>query len=268
MLYYILFSIFIFIFISVMFPNSKKIGIKYILEPLLMDCDSGRSSYDNALIQPFSNSLITFGYYCVYLYSCLQIKYYKTSIIVLPYITKLNNILMYYIWTNQSNDNNLSIIYFYNNNLFITESLIEINNNIDAFNIMTPLTFDYIICMDRTIVSPVNIICYNRVPNNLLYELSNVRFLSITIVCYNKTYNVVLNTDNYNYYVINNTIDELFIKYYLTYVLNETISFEDFKYCLEILDSDINIHNLNETHQIIIKKDTYEITPTEKKQCL
>ena len=92
--------------------------------------------------------------------------------------------------------------------------------------------------------------------------LPNVRFLSIKMVCNDKLYNIVLNAYNYNYYIINNIIDEQFIKYYLTYVLKETIPFENFKYCLEILDNDINTHSLNETHKIIIKKDTYEINTT------
>ena len=265
MLYYILFSIFALIFITAMWP---KQCIKYILEPLLMDCDSSHSCCDGQPIKPFSNTLIVLGYNCIYVYSYLQIKCYKISIIVMPYITRLITILIHYnCRLNQSIDNKLSIIHFYHNNVINSEALIEINNNIDGFNVMPPMTYDYIICMDRTNVSrtnvsPINIICYNQIPNNLLYELSNVRFLSIKMVCNDKLYNIVLNAYNYNYYIINNIIDEQFIKYYLTHVLKETISFENFKYCLEILDNDINIHSLNETHKIIIKKDTYEINTT------
>jgi hypothetical protein len=265
MLHYILFSIFAGIFISVMFPNQyTNICIKYIIDPLLCDCDSG-PSYDGELIKPFSNTLMVFGYNCIYLYSCIQIQCYKISTIVLPYITQLTAALQRrYNW---NNNDKLSIIHFYHNNVINSEALIEINNNIDGFNVMPPMTYDYIICMDRTNVSrtnvsPINIICYNQIPNNLLYELSNVRFLSIKMVCNDKLYNIVLNAYNYNYYIINNIIDEQFIKYYLTHVLKETISFENFKYCLEILDNDINIHSLNETHKIIIKKDTYEINTT------
>jgi hypothetical protein len=267
MLYCILFSIFACIFISVMFPNQYTnlcinckcayyICIKYIIDPLLCNGDYN-GDYNGELIKPFSNTLIVIGYNCIYLYSCLQIKCYKISTIALPYITRLTAALRRrYDW---NNDDKLSIIHFYHNNVINAEALIEINNNIDAFNVMPPLTYDYIICMDRTHVSPINIVCYNQVPNNLLYELSNVRFLSIKMVCNDKLYNIILNTDNYNYYIINNIIDEQFFKYYLTHVLKETISFENFKYCLEILDNDINIHSLNETHKIIIKKDTYEI---------
>lgn len=256
MLYYILFSIFALIFITAMWP---KQCIKYILEPLLMDCDSSHSCCDDQPIKPFSNTLIVLGYNCIYVYSCLQIKCYKISIIVMPYITRLITILMHYNWLNQSFDNKLSIIHFYHNNVINAEALIEINNNTESFNVTPPLTYDYIICMDKTFVNPVNIMCYNKVPNNLLYELSNVRFLSIKIICNNKTYNVVLKTDDYNYYVVNNVIDVQFIQYYITHVLKELTYFEDFKYSLELLDNDINILSLNQTHKIIIKKDTYEI---------
>jgi hypothetical protein len=54
-------------------------------------------------------------------------------------------------------------------------------------------------------------------------------------------------------------IDVQFIQYYITHVLKELTYFEDFKYSLELLDNDINILSLNQTHKIIIKKDTYEI---------
>jgi hypothetical protein len=113
--------------------------------------------------------------------------------------------------------------------------------------------------MDYSNILPMNIMCYANVPNNLLYELSNVRFLSIKLECNNQIYNIVLHTANYNYYIVNTCINAQFIKYYLTHVLKEQVDYNMFKYKLELLDDAINVHSLNETHNIIIKKDSYEI---------
>ena len=213
---------------------------------------------------PMLNPLLyVFAYNVIYLYSWLQLKYYKCSTMALSHIR-----IIYDALHKNKNIVELRALHFYQNNIVIIEYLLNQNAPLDtiSINIHPVFVFDYVVFIDTpsSQLTPKNMVCYNFIPVTLLYEVSNIIFLSIKLEYNNKIYNIVLKTDMYNYYIVNNRINAQFITYYLINVVKEHSIIENIKYTLEILDNDINIHSLTEMHTIIIKKDTYEIEIIEE----
>lgn len=92
------------------------------------------------------------------------------------------------------------------------------------------------------------------------YKKSNVSFVSVSLICDNETFDVNLNDNAYNYYVVGNCLDKTFFKYYMRHILLRNVDSRSFKYTVEIIDSDINILKINENQQIIINEDSYNIS--------
>lgn len=108
-----------------------------------------------------------------------------------------------------------------------------------------------------------NIVVSHSLPIKTKYEVSDIKFISIEVLLYNKTYNIKLQTDKFNYYIVDNVLDLNFFKYYLyiygifnlTQEDKETITMLN----LKIIDNNINIKELEITNEkfIIIKKNDY-----------
>jgi hypothetical protein len=108
-----------------------------------------------------------------------------------------------------------------------------------------------------------NIVVTHSLPIKTKYEVSDIKFISIEVLLYNKTYNIKLQTDKFNYYIVDNVLDLNFFKYYLyiygifnlTQHDKETIT----KLNLKIIDHNINVKELEITNEkfIIIKKNDY-----------
>ena len=79
------------------------------------------------------------------------------------------------------------------------------------------------------------------------------------------TYKVVLKSDTYNYYVVNNVLDQKFFKYYLRTYFPDTVTRETFVNIdiinVKIIDQDVNIKTfaLTEENSIILKENEYII---------
>lgn len=95
----------------------------------------------------------------------------------------------------------------------------------------------------------------NIIINN---DISNIRFIDLSLIHNGSTHKIDLKNDEHNFYVVNNKIDETFLKYYLTNILQINLH-PNFEYKLQLLDHEVNISFLDNNHSIIIEKDGYKI---------
>lgn len=121
--------------------------------------------------------------------------------------------------------------------------------------------YDFFIVSDNTLSSTsVNKIHYYN--NNFVYQKSNIKFLSMELLYNDNTYPIHLQGDTYDHYIINNVINEQFLRYYL--VNNLSVEIEDpFIYILQILDHNVNLVTLSPDEYLIIKENDYEIVKKE-----
>jgi hypothetical protein len=73
-------------------------------------------------------------------------------------------------------------------------------------------------------------------------------------------YHINLKTDTYNYYLVGNIINKLFLQYYINVILNINFVIDDEKlYSLELMDHEVNMISLNACQSIVIEKNKYNI---------
>ena len=127
-----------------------------------------------------------------------------------------------------------------------------------------PREYDLIVFSDISDkLKPQNKICYSALNNetDYKYDVSNIKFISVNLTYNKNQYDIKLKTDEFNYYIVNNVIDKVFLKYYLVHVLNIFLDKDtDFTYNLEIIDNTVNVINLDINDSIIILKDGYNVS--------
>jgi hypothetical protein len=101
-------------------------------------------------------------------------------------------------------------------------------------------------------------ICSNTT-NDLSLEESELRFISLSVNYNGEEYKLDLINNKTNYYVVNNVINKLFVKYYLENIYKIKGLSNEIKYDIHLIDNEVNIKNLTEEHSIVIYKDNYTI---------
>jgi hypothetical protein len=101
-------------------------------------------------------------------------------------------------------------------------------------------------------------ICSN-LTNNLNLEESDLRFISLSVNYNGEEYKLELRNNKINYYVVNNVINKLFVKYYLENIYKIKGLSNEIKYDIHLIDNEVNIKNLTEEYSIVIYKDHYTI---------
>lgn len=198
----------------------------------------------------YNNYIIKLIYKFIKNYSKCEIVY---NIYIYPYIKKI----YYYFY---KNDSLYFRIEFFNNGILINKDIIDINKNIYSIkDEYEPEVYDLIIYSHYE--KHLNKVCYKHFPLNLNYDVSNINFLSLTLLYDNKHYEIELYNSKYNFYIVNNVIDNIFLLYFLRYIKKESslINIDDFKYKLVLIDNNVQIYNLDETDKIIISKFNYLI---------
>jgi hypothetical protein len=105
-----------------------------------------------------------------------------------------------------------------------------------------------------------NIVVYESFPATFDYKVSQVHFINVELEYNNKMYPMHLKTDNVNYYIVNNSLNAFFVKYYILNVLKIPINEnEQFHYTIHIIDHNVNCITLNQVQRLIITEDGYEI---------
>jgi len=105
---------------------------------------------------------------------------------------------------------------------------------------------------------------------NFNYKISNIQFILLELKLIFKlagssenTYKIVLKTDEYNYYIVNNILDRKFFKYYLKKYYSDKVTSETLvnaeKMNVKLIDQDVNIKmfDLTEDNAIILKENEY-----------
>ena len=91
------------------------------------------------------------------------------------------------------------------------------------------------------------------------YKESNINFFNIELEHNNKTYNIILKDSTFNYYIVNNSLNQIFFEYYIKNVLKMQINTDTFDYKLSIIDNNVNIITLLPNQYILIMEDDYKI---------
>jgi hypothetical protein len=119
-------------------------------------------------------------------------------------------------------------------------------------------SFDFIIYSDNQLYNdiPVNKIIYYSIPQDFNYIKTNFKFIVIQLLHQNITNNIVLSNNKYNYYIINNLINDKFLLYFLNNVENYNIT-KLTDYNLQIMDHNINQFSLSPTDNLLFNKDDY-----------
>jgi hypothetical protein len=104
-------------------------------------------------------------------------------------------------------------------------------------------------------------ILYKLETNNNQFELSDISFIALYLHYNDSQYHINLKTDKYNYYLVGNVINKLFLQYYINTVLNNKNFTIDDKnsYRLELMDHEVNMIYLDIEDIIIIEKNGYSI---------
>lgn len=122
--------------------------------------------------------------------------------------------------------------------------------------------FDYPVVILISDSSHINKkILYELETCNKQFDTSDITFIALYLNYDNARYHINLKTDKYNYYLVGNVINKLFLQYYINTVLNN-INFvidDEKSYSLELMDHEVNMVNLDITQSIIIEKNGYHI---------
>jgi len=119
-------------------------------------------------------------------------------------------------------------------------------------------SFDFIIYSDNQLYNdiPVNKIIYYSIPKDFNYIKTTFKFIVIQLLHKNITNNIVLSNNKYNYYIVNNLINDKFLLYFLNNVENYNIT-KLTDYNLQIMDHNINQFSLSPTDKLLFNKEDY-----------
>jgi len=212
-------------------------------------------------------NIINIMYESIYLYSKGQLWIKKN---ISPFISHVKEIIENILFRTESKAIYYSKLEYYNNGMLVSvnnDIIKELNNFVKPDNIEYDLIIysDYnkyqqLKCINKLCINKV---CYESFPDNLNYEVTNFKFFSLTLIFQEVSYNLDLFSENYNFYIVNNFINKDFLYYFMINVIkisnSISISKEEFKYNLVLIDHNVSVHNFDHTHEIIFLKDGYGV---------
>ena len=221
---------------------SLKICVKTCLIITLIYYSSNNIVIPNYLL----DLLYSISYNSIYYYSKLQLKIMKTRNNSLSYaktIPFLNNLLTYFkpdksIYTYTTINEHFSIC-----------SKHDREKNIDYKIIINEILNDE----EKKNIESSNI------------EEANYKFIMTEITIHNKKFVIQFKTDKYNYLIVNNGLDSVFIEYFLKTHYSEMVKDLEIKnYTIKIIDHNVNIVEFDETKILYIEKNEYSILTQDK----
>jgi hypothetical protein len=224
-------------------------------------------------ISMFIADPITFLFFCIYVFFqeaiLPYINIYNISYNLLYFVSlcqiKINKLvskIQHYIYYIHNSDS-IVIEYYKNDVLYHYLNINDYTKIDDIKNILLcDSSLDYIVIIKTSENMKNMFVCNASYLNNENFNLdlveSNVKFISLNVVYNENNYKVELRNNKYNFYIVHNKINNIFIRYYLKHILKTEIK-DDFKYVIELLDNNVNFINLTNEESIIIEKDTYVI---------
>ena len=238
----------------------------YLILSILICVKAFKLSFQNNYINNVKNKLtekitplmISLCYNCVYIYSLCNIKFN----IVKNTINRQFMLLWSYLKENKILTETITII---NTFILIDANGNEINiimsnkNNVEFIELACkPHNYSGLFLMDKNIETEcVNNVFYTSFPTTFDYKISKISFMSIKLEYENKIYSINLKNNKYNYYIVNNCLNQTFLKYYIKNILKIPINETKFDYKLSIIDNNVNFITLLPNQYILIMEDDY-----------
>jgi hypothetical protein len=151
--------------------------------------------------------------------------------------------------------------------------LFDISNNTVLKKEYDKMEYNKIEFLNQVVIiisEPPNInkkILYDLEICNNQFETSDITFIALYLNYNHVRYHINLKTDKYNYYLVGNVINKLFLQYYINLILNNVnFVIDDEKvYSLELMDHEVNMIYLDITQSIIIDKTGYHVNDQKEK---
>ena len=213
-------------------------------------------NFQNKLTGKTKELMIRLCYNCIYIYSLCNIKFniikntMNRPFMLLWSYLKENKILSDKIINTivliDANGN--EITKFFKNNVDFIELACKKNNYSGLF------------LMDKNVDTEcVNNVFYTSFPRTFDYNISKISFISIELEHENKIYSINLKNNKYNYYIINNCLNQTLFKYYIKNIIKSSINETKFDYKVTIIDNNVNIITLFPNQYLLIREDDYQI---------
>jgi len=222
---------------------------------------------ENMFVNQINNikpQIMSLGYNLVYCYSLAQIKCNKIKNVVSNTRIGLNITILGTALINFLKEEKLYTITTYKDGSKSNFDFIANSDTLpDIANCLLENkdTFDLIIVSDKKDGSEqINYIHYTEFPQILDdYKHSTIKFFSVELEYKEAIHSIELTNENYNHYIVNNVLNKVFFKYYLTNVLNIEIDKNIFDYKLVVIDHNVNVVELTQNDSLIIKENNYEL---------
>lgn len=208
---------------------------------------------------------INISFKCIYYYSLCQIVCNKINNIISPVVVSSWKQLTTYL-----KDKNI-IVDVKTQLLKIIDKNGNVENNIiisDECEIqLSKALFDNeihsgIVLYDKNIETGItNGIFYESFPETLHYKVSNIKFMSIELEHDKNIFAIDLKNNIHNYYIVGNSLNQNFFKYFIKNVIKTNINEDNFDYKVTIIDDNVNFITLQPNQRIIIGKNDYHIVP-------
>jgi len=105
--------------------------------------------------------------------------------------------------------------------------------------------------------------CPTIIDKKFDYKLSKINFMMVELEHNDEKHKIELKNDEHNYYIVNNSLNQNFFKYYLKNILKTRINEGDFDYKVTIIDNNVNFITLLPHQYIVIDEHSYTIYPLE-----
>lgn len=212
-------------------------SLTYITSAIAL-CGIGYYIYPNKI----KSIIVNIGYDILSIYTSIEINY------LIP--------LQDYLKIEQKNeDNNKDYFVIINNNKY--RETYDIPNDYIKYDSIIHKNSNNTCCIYHTPLFP-------DIKN--IYELCDYKFISMTIEItnsldssLNKTLNVKLQEENYNYYVVNNEIDSDIIWYLIHEQFDIYSDSYDKKYIIHLIDQNVGMFDLTNEDKILLNKTDYKI---------
>ena len=214
------------------------------------------------------NQLIIQGCYnLLYGFSLCQIQFNKIKNSIEPTITLLTISVDKYL-----KDKGLlkelpiqTVILIDKNGRQINDTLILTNNDLKKYIEMkvNNLNVSNLILLDNNKHKGyVNYVIFDNLLEDVFgfdYKESNINFFNIELEHNNKTYNIILKDSTFNYYIVNNSLNQTFFEYYIKNVLKIDINVDFIDYKVTIIDQNVNVFTLLPNQSIRFYENEYTI---------
>jgi hypothetical protein len=202
-------------------------------------------------------ALISLGYNLLYLFSLCQIKFNQLSRITSSYVKKTM------VYLKVSPELKMQTIHHIDNSTgavccvhtLLEHRLLPVIRNAFECDKLCSILINY--KNDET--ERLHKMFLTSCPERIECKLSNVNFIQVGIQYNSLTFNILLKTPDYTFYVVNNVLNANFFKYYLIHVAKYSGDVSIFDYTVTIIDNNANIFTMSPKQRIVFHENTYTL---------